>query len=549
MQQFLRDITVRRMVLCVLLLVSALVIVLAFLGTRGLVYAEKALKDSGVLLKHVSSLNHVNDQLVLARLHLVQLKDYAAARDQEKQSAESRSVDEALVAARQNFEAFTQSAQSYVPQSLVQSLQSGFQALDQGIAGQQNFLAAGDLARAAEQEAKVVAPASRAFADTLARYESYGGTREDQLLQEAHENRMESFIGAAVVAGICLLLVLLGDRYVVACVKRPLDDIKGHFRRIASGDLTQPIAPFGKNCVGQIIPFLDDMQNSLSRTVGAVREGVVQINGGAAGIAAGNSDLSSRTEEQASSLEETAASMEELASTVHNNAQNAGHARDMAAQASENAQRGGAAVQQAVATMRKISDSSRRIGDITAVIDSIAFQTNILALNAAVEAARAGEQGKGFAVVASEVRTLAQRSAAASKEIRDLIAASSATVAEGSHQVEAAGVTMEDILESVQRLATLVGEIATASHEQAAGIEQVNTALTQMDQVTQQNAALVEQAAAAASALETQAQRLQNAVALFRLAGDGGALPTAPKLQEIEHSIPGAGGGRLALPA
>jgi methyl-accepting chemotaxis protein len=499
-------------------------------------YAENALKDSHALLREVSSLNHANDQLLRARLRLVRLKDYAATGDQEKQSLEARSIDDALSAARQNFEAFAREAQSHAPQPLIQALQSEFLTLlDQGITGQRTLLAAGDAVGAAEHEVKVIVPASRAFADTMARYESYAGEHEAELAQSAHENRTRSFIGAAIMIGICLLLVVLGDRYVVYFVKSPLDEIKGHFRRIATGDLTQPIALFGKNCVGQILPFLRDMQASLSRTVGSVREGVIQINGGAAEISAGNIDLSSRTEEQASSLEETAASMEELAATVRNNAQSAGQARDMAMQASENAQRGGVAVQQAVATMRKISDSSRRIDDITSVIDSIAFQTNILALNAAVEAARAGDQGKGFAVVASEVRTLAQRSAAAAKEIKDLIAASSATVAEGAGQVEAAGTTMEDMLESVRRLATLVNEIATASHEQAGGIEQVNTAMTQMDQVTQQNAALVEQAAAAAAALESQAQHLRKAVSLFRLADDGSTHSINLKIEDMSH--------------
>ena len=518
MQQFLRDITVRRMVMCVLLLVSALVAALAFISTRGLLHAEKSLEESHALLTEVSSLRLARNQMLQAQLGLSRQHDSSAAKDPGAAAAEAAGIDAALASAREQFAVFVREARPHAPQPLLQALETHFQTLlEQGIMKQRALLGAGEEAQAAQHVRTVSLPAGRALDESMARYETYAKEHEERLTQAAHANRTDAMAGTATVLAVCLLLVVLGDRYVVHFVKQPLDDIKGHFRRIADGDLTQPIAHFGGNCVGQILPYLRDMQGSLIATVGTVREGVVQITGGATEIAAGNTDLSSRTEQQASSLEETAASMEELASTVRNNAQNAAQARGMAEQATATAQRGGSAVQQAVETMRRIADSSRRVDDITTVIDSIAFQTNILALNAAVEAARAGEQGKGFAVVASEVRTLAQRSAAAAKEIKELIAASSATVAEGSRQVEAAGVTMDDILESVRRLSMLVGEIATASHEQAAGIEQVNLAMSQMDQVTQQNAALVEQAAAAAGSLEAQAQHLRQAVAIFRL--------------------------------
>ncbi|MFT3812695.1 MAG: methyl-accepting chemotaxis protein [Acidovorax sp.] len=489
MKQLLKDITIRRMVQSVLLLICVLVAALAAFSARGLQHAEQALERSRALLRETTALGHAERQILLAR----------GLRAQPPEARPAQDIDAALAAARTHFDTFAREAAPHAPPPLLQALQADFQAALN--------LTPADAGRA-----------SQALDASLARYERYVDEHAAQLAQDAQAERRAAFIGMGAALAACVLLLVLGDLYVVFAVKTPLDDIKAHFRRIAQGDLTEPITLFGKNCVGQILPFLDHMQGSLAHTVGTVREGVVQINGGATEIASGSADLSARTEQQASSLEETAASMEQLAATVRNNAQNAGQARDMAAQASSTAQRGGEAVQQAVQTMRQIAGSARRIDDITSVIDSIAFQTNILALNAAVEAARAGEQGKGFAVVASEVRTLAQRSAAAAKEIKELIADSSATVAEGSRQVEAAGATMQDILDAVRRLATLVGEIATASHEQAAGIEQINTAVTQMDQGTQQNAALVEETAAASSALEAQARRLQQAVALFRLA-------------------------------
>jgi methyl-accepting chemotaxis protein len=300
-------------------------------------------------------------------------------------------------------------------------------------------------------------------------------------------------------------------------ILRPLLEAGEIFRRIAEGDLTRRVADRGRNEIGVLLASLKSMQDSLVRTVSAVRRGVDEINVGAREISSGNADLSSRTEEQAASLEETAASMEELATTVKQNADTAREANRMVAASAAVAQRGGEAVSSVVETMRAISGSSSRIADIVGVIDGIAFQTNILALNAAVEAARAGEQGKGFAVVASEVRTLAQRSAAAAKEIKQLIEDSAQKVDMGSEQVENAGATMREIVESVQRVTSLMGEISVASEEQATGIDQVNRAVSQMDSVTQQNAALVEEAAAAAGALEEQARQLAGSVAVFKL--------------------------------
>ena len=278
------------------------------------------------------------------------------------------------------------------------------------------------------------------------------------------------------------------------------------------------------------------MRDSLVNIVGQVRQGTDTIATASSHIAAGNQDLSSRTQEQASSLEETAASMEELTSTVKQNADNARQANQLAVSASNVAVKGGAVVAQVVGTMGAINTSSRKIVDIIGVIDGIAFQTNILALNAAVEAARAGEQGRGFAVVAAEVRTLAQRSAAAAKEIKTLIGDSVDTVEEGSAQVQEAGKTMNEIVDSVRRVTDIMAEITAASQEQTQGIEQINQAITQMDQVTQQNAALVEEAAAAAASLQEQAAGLSQVVGVFRLGSENPQFVSTTAHSPVRHA-------------
>ena len=286
---------------------------------------------------------------------------------------------------------------------------------------------------------------------------------------------------------------------------------------VANNDLRSDIEATTQDETGRLLRALKTMNDGLAGIVSQVRSGTEHISSASGEIADGNMDLSARTEQQASALEETASSMEELTSTVKQNADNARQANQLAVTASEVAVRGGAVVGQVVDTMDSINESSRKIVDIISVIDGIAFQTNILALNAAVEAARAGEQGRGFAVVAGEVRTLAQRSAAAAREIKQLIDNSVSQVAAGSRLVEQAGATMDEVVGSVQRVTAIMADIRTASEEQSAGIEQVNTAITQMDHVTQQNAALVEEAAAAAAAMQDEAASLAQVVRQFRL--------------------------------
>jgi methyl-accepting chemotaxis protein len=300
-------------------------------------------------------------------------------------------------------------------------------------------------------------------------------------------------------------------------ITRPLREAVQSARRVASGDLTGRIEVTGSDETGQLLQALQEMNTALLKIVLEVRNGTASIETSSSEIAAGNQDLSSRTEQQAGSLEETASSMEELTATVKNNAGNARQANQLADVAAQVAVKGGAVVAEVVGTMEAINVASRKIVDIIGVIDGIAFQTNILALNAAVEAARAGEQGRGFAVVATEVRTLAQRSAAAAKEIKELIGDSVGKVNQGSKLVADAGATMEDIVASVHRVSAIITEITVASNEQSAGIEEVYKAIGQMDEVTQQNAALVEQSAAAAEAMQHQAAGLAQVVSVFKV--------------------------------
>ena len=335
-----------------------------------------------------------------------------------------------------------------------------------------------------------------------------------------------TMISAIVIA---VLFACGGAVYLVRAIGRPLDQAVSVARRVADGDLSSNIEVDSRNEFGQLLTALRDMTTSLASIVGDVRSGSDTIATASTQIAAGNMDLSGRTEQQASSIEETAASVEELTCTVRQNAENARQANGLAASASDVATRGGAVVAQVVGTMGDINESARKIVDIIAVIDGIAFQTNILALNAAVEAARAGEQGRGFAVVASEVRNLAQRSASAAKEIKGLITDSVSKVESGSRLVDQAGATMGEIVQSVRRVADIMGEITAASAEQSAGIEQIHQAIIQMDQATQQNAALVEEAASAAQSLQDSAAGLAERVSVFTLASQPARLPQSQR--------------------
>ncbi|MFB9121874.1 HAMP domain-containing protein [Paraburkholderia dipogonis] len=316
---------------------------------------------------------------------------------------------------------------------------------------------------------------------------------------------------------VAIVLGLFARIMVTASIVRPINAAIQHFERIAAGDLTGRIASLRTNEMGRLMGALAGMQESLAVAVGRVRYGTAAIAHGVREIASGNADLSTRTEQQAATLEETASSMEQLTATVRRNADNAREASTLADNASQSAVRGGGVVEQVIEVIAEMASGSGRIVDIIGAIEGIAFQTNILALNAAVEAARAGDEGRGFAVVAGEVRALAQRSAAAAKEIRELISGSVAKVQNGAELATHAGATMAEIVSAARNVTRIVREISVASEEQSRGIEQITRAVMQMDNVTQQNAALVEQAAAAAASLGDQAGALDDAVAVFRM--------------------------------
>jgi methyl-accepting chemotaxis protein len=373
-------------------------------------------------------------------------------------------------------------------------------------------------------------PAARAYQE---------GVQQLVQMQHAHISATASAIKSGAHASETLMMVLTGCAVALGALSsilltrgivRPIRDAVAVAETVASGDLSRSIEARSGDETGALLRALRHMNDSLVAIVSEVRSGTDTIATASSEISAGNLDLSSRTEQQAGSLEETAAAVEELTGTVRQNADNARQASQLSVTASEVAVQGGAVVSQVVQTMGAINESAKKIVDIISVIDGIAFQTNILALNAAVEAARAGEQGRGFAVVASEVRTLAQRSANAAKEIKELITASVDKVDSGTRLVDQAGATMEQVVGSIRRVTDIVADIASASAEQSAGIEQVNKAIGDMDATTQHNAALVEQSAAAAKALQEQASRLASTVSVFRLDGHGGGAVKPPKL-------------------
>ncbi|WP_246099590.1 methyl-accepting chemotaxis protein [Methylibium rhizosphaerae] len=414
---------------------------------------------------------------------------------------------------------------------------------------------AGDAVRMRTQLVSKVRPAQQHYLQVLASFADF----QEDLMRKAGEDaaatvqRSEMMMFAAALAGS--LLAAAAAWFVTRSITRPINEAVQVARTVASGDLTSHIdSGDRRDEAGQLLQALASMNSSLLDVVARVRNGSDSIATGAGQIAAGNADLSQRTEEQASNLQQTAASMEQMTSTVRNNADTAQQANQLAAGAASAAGHGGKVVDQVVVTMEEISQASRKIADIIGVIDGIAFQTNILALNAAVEAARAGEQGRGFAVVAGEVRALAQRSANAAREVKSLIGHSAEKVENGTRLVSEAGRSMQDIVTQVQRVSQLINDISNATVEQSSGITQVGQAMAQLDQVTQQNAALVEESAAAAESLNQQAARLVEAVNAFKLhaadvSGDAAAqaTPTPRGATATQTRTQGVPAGAAAL--
>ncbi|MEI7409063.1 methyl-accepting chemotaxis protein [Pectobacterium aroidearum] len=380
---------------------------------------------------------------------------------------------------------------------------------------------------------------------TQAKYTSkvneFIGIQDDKMASSAQAVG-ESYKNALMVLATIILISALAGLIIASLITRsvtqPLQEALGVAENVAKGDLTSEIYTDRKDETGQLLSALNNMNSSLRQIVSQVRDGAETISSAASQIAAGNQDLSARTEEQASSLEETASSMEQLTSTIRNTADNTTQATDLAASASETVKKSGAMMETVTQEMRGIRDSSQRMAEIIGVIDGIAFQTNILALNAAVEAARAGEQGRGFAVVASEVRALAQRSATAAKEIKELIDDSFKKVQDGMGLVEETGVTMNSLVTNVQGVTGIISEIAQASREQSDGINQINLAVGQIDTTTQQNAALVEESAAAALSLQDQANSLARTVSVFNLGASYKSAALSRKVETPALSAP-----------
>lgn len=531
MNRLLRNLSIHAAVVAALVCFVVLILVVAGLGF----VSDRNAQNNLVTLSTISDaqLNEINraDSLLnQAMLAMETASNYLMVGQTRESNAQVAIAGDRIERAEDRFERYAQVPRTPEGEALGSALVEDFRTVLGLVKQQHETFASMDITRYNNLRNELVEPLNN-LATSMTAFVTYGFQQVETIRTDADaQGNLFTMINMAVVvfALFMTLVIYLGLRRTVIA---PLRGAIQRLDAIAKADLTDPLPEAGKNEIGRLFGAMGTMQQNLTNIVGRVREGSNEIHYGTREIASGNADLSSRTEQQAASIQETAASMEEMTATVKQNADNARQASTLAADASTTAERGGQVVEQVVQTMHGISTSSKKVADITSVIDSIAFQTNILALNASVEAARAGEQGRGFAVVAGEVRNLASRSADAAKEIKTLIDASVSQIQQGSTLVEQAGTTMSDVVTAVRRVTDIMDEISAASQEQSDGIEQVSQAVGQMDQVTQQNAALVQEASAAAASLEEQANHLEQAVAVFKLLGMQGAshqaLPSA----------------------